>query len=246
MKLLDLTLDTPAANLALDEALLLQADRDPQAPDVLRLWESPTNFVVLGRSSKIADEVNQVWCGENCIPVLRRSSGGGTVVAGPGCLMYAVVLRYAQREHLRMLDQAHRFVMEKIRDAVISAGVSCSIAGICDLAINDRKISGNALHCVKNAFLYHGTLLYGMDLGVVENCLGTPTRQPKYRQLRGHSEFVQTIPLSRPELSESLVKVWNATKTMDSFRASLLQSVQSLMANKYNDRNWNESGRVRT
>ena len=48
MKLLDLTLDSPAENLALDEALLEQAEADgPQ--EVLRLWEPESPLVVMGR-----------------------------------------------------------------------------------------------------------------------------------------------------------------------------------------------------
>ena len=49
------------------------------------------------------------------IPVLRRASGGAAIVAGPGCLMYSVVLRYAGREHLRLLDEVHRHVLGIIR-----------------------------------------------------------------------------------------------------------------------------------
>jgi len=235
MKLLDLTLDTPAANLALDEALLLQVENDAGAPEVLRLWESPANFVVLGRSSKIADEVNLSWCEQNGIPVLRRSSGGGTVVAGPGCLMYAVVLRYAGREQLRMLDQAHRFVMQKIQAAVAATGVSCSIEGISDLAVDGKKVSGNALRCMRNAFLYHGTLLYGMDPELVANCLGTPARQPDWRQQRGHSKFLTKLPVAAKSLKDSLILQWDADSELPGWPEI---SVHNLVTEKYSRSEW--------
>ena len=56
--LLDLTLETPAENVALDEALLESAERGEGPSDVLRLWEPRTPMVVIGRSSKIADETH--------------------------------------------------------------------------------------------------------------------------------------------------------------------------------------------
>ena len=62
MRLLDLTLETPAENLALDEALLDAAESDTGPGEVLRLWESPREFVVLGTSSRAADEVNIDAC----------------------------------------------------------------------------------------------------------------------------------------------------------------------------------------
>ena len=92
MKLLDLTLETPAANLALDEALLETADEGADAGEVLRIWESPQPLVVVGRASRVADEVDEASCRAQGIPVLRRCSGGAAVVVGPGCLMYALVL----------------------------------------------------------------------------------------------------------------------------------------------------------
>ena len=97
MKLLILSLESPAANLALDEALLEQAEAGAGPSEVLRLWEPTDPCVVVGRSSRVAVEVKQEACRQAGIPVLRRCSGGAAVVTGPGCLMYSVVLSY--RDH---------------------------------------------------------------------------------------------------------------------------------------------------
>jgi len=70
MKLLDLTLPTPAENVALDEALLDAAEAGEINDEVLRLWESPTVAVVVGRSSRVEEEVNLVACQEAGIPIL--------------------------------------------------------------------------------------------------------------------------------------------------------------------------------
>src|SRR5688500_8952672 len=114
MQFLDLTLDSPQANLALDEALLEHAERAGRPSEVLRVWESPAPIVVIGRSSRIEDEVHLDHCRTAGIPVLRRVSGGAAIVAGPGCLMYAVMLSYQVRPELRPIDAAHRFVLETI------------------------------------------------------------------------------------------------------------------------------------
>lgn len=118
MKLLDLTLPTPAENLALDEALLDAAEAGELIDEVLRLWETAGPMVVLGRSSHAAEEVNLEACRAMNVPVLRRSSGGAAIVAGPGCLMYSVVLRYKGRQHLRMIDQVHEHVLGIVASAI--------------------------------------------------------------------------------------------------------------------------------
>src|SRR4051812_9007384 len=92
MRCLDLTLGSAAENLALDEALLVRAEDG--GPEVLRLWEWPAPAVVLGSGCKLAEDVDEAACGEDGVPILRRSSGGGTVLLGAGCLCFSVVLSY--------------------------------------------------------------------------------------------------------------------------------------------------------
>src|SRR5688572_15806505 len=119
MTLLDLTLPSPAENLALDEALLDAAEAD-ECGEVLRFWESPTPFVVVGYANKIAAEANVAACEAKGIPILRRCSGGGTVVQGPGCLNYAVILRITADGPTRNISTANQFIMERNRHALAS------------------------------------------------------------------------------------------------------------------------------
>src|SRR5438309_218496 len=90
MHFLDLTLPTLAENLALDDALLMDAEAG--GPSLLRMWQWTQWAVILGAGGKFADEVNDAACQEDNVPVLRRSSGGGTVLLGPGCLLFSIIL----------------------------------------------------------------------------------------------------------------------------------------------------------
>ena len=93
MHFLDLSLPTLEANLALDEALLLEADAG-RGSEVLRFWEWPTPAVVLGSGCKLAEDVDEARCAADHVPIVRRSSGGGTVLLGAGCLCFSLVLAY--------------------------------------------------------------------------------------------------------------------------------------------------------
>jgi len=117
MKLLDLTLPSPAENLACDEALLDWCE-DSAMDEVLRFWESVTPFVVVGYANKVAREVNVAACGARGIPILRRCSGGGAVVQGPGCLSYALVLRILEDGPTRSINATNQFIMERNRAAM--------------------------------------------------------------------------------------------------------------------------------
>ena len=215
MKLLDLTLPTLAENLALDEALLEAAEQSDQPCEVLRLWESPEIAVIVGRASRVQDEVNVPFCQQAGIPILRRCSGGTSVVLGPGCLLYGVVLDCEKRPTLRMVDHAHRFVLDRLQHAIQQLGIAVQFEEPCDLTWNNRKISGNSLRCKRQSFLYHGTVLYDFTNDLMSRCLRFPPRQPSYRQDRTHDEFVINAPLNIALLREALRASWEAFETLD-------------------------------
>ena len=241
MRLLDLTLETPAENLALDEALLDAAEETGGSSDaeVLRLWEPRQIFVVAGSSSRLAEEVNLDACRARGIPLLRRASGGATIVAGPGCLMYAVVLAYRGRSHLRDINEAHRFVLEKIAASLNETMRDICRAGISDLVLGERqsKFSGNSLRCKRDHFLYHGTLLYNFPLDEITALLKMPSRQPAYRQARSHRDFLTNLPLEREAVRQALIEAFDARQPRTNWPREL---TGRLASEKYCRFEWNE------
>ncbi len=236
MKLLELTLETPAENLALDEALLEQAEGGGRPRETLRLWESPQPFVVLGRSSRVADEVDRLQCQQQGLPILRRPSGGASVVAGPGCLMYAVVLSYEMRPQLQMITEAHRHVMQVLVSALRPVVPDVAYRGTSDLALGDRKFSGNSLRCKRTHLLYHGTILYRFPLSLIATCLKTPPRQPDYREGRHHEDFVTNLPADPDRLRRALIEGWNVDGPLDDWPRQLMAS---LAESRYRQASWN-------
>ena len=249
MKLLDLTLPSPAENVALDEALLDAAEADAGQGEVLRLWEPPIategipysgHFVVAGRSTKIEVEVDLAACRRRGVSVLRRSSGGAAIVAGPGCLMYAVVLSYERRPQLRMLDQAHVYVLSKVAEAVGRLGLEVHPRGTSDLVWGERKISGNSLRCKRDHFVYHGTLLYDFDLPLIGELLRSPPRQPQYRGGRSHGEFLANLPASAGELRHAIAEVFGASEPLGEWPR---ERTLDLAAGRYGREEWNLRGK---
>ncbi len=243
-----LTLKTAAANLALDEALLEAAEvgacpgpLSSSSPEpssfqgVLRLWEPKHYFVVLGRSSQPRQEVSLAVCARDGIPLLRRHSGGATIVAGPGCLMYAVVLKHGfhgdgadparQFQSLPDIQATHQFVLGRMAQALSPVAPRIVRTGISDLAIPGahspgsetrlRKFSGNSLRCKRTHLLYHGTLLYNFDLARISRWLKMPPRHPEYRSARSHEQFLTNLPVSRDSMIQALLRGWRANQPLE-------------------------------
>lgn len=224
MKFWDNTSHDFAENLAWDEHLLGLAAIAPSTDDHrgrgewLRIWRPEQTAVVVGRGSRIHEEVDLEFCRQHQIPVFRRHSGGAAVVSGPGCWMYAVVLDLTYRPALRDLTRAHDYVMRRICAAAQAllgeqgkAAETVEVQGICDLTVAGKKCSGNSLRVTRDHLLYHGTLLVDFDLDRLSDCLGTPPRQPAYRQQRQHRSFVTNLPWDRDRYdATSLWQRWAA------------------------------------
>src|SRR5271165_6270379 len=156
MSLLELTLETVEANLALDEALLVEAD-EGRAGAVLRFWDFPRFAVVLGASRRLAGDVRVDACQEDGVPIVRRSSGGGTVVIGPGALNVTVVLPDSTAPGLSAVDRAHRYVLERIAEALRASDRPVAVEGLGDLTVAGRKFAGSAQRRLRNWFFIHCT-----------------------------------------------------------------------------------------
>jgi lipoate-protein ligase A len=228
-RLLDLTLPSPVENLALDEALLDELDEHGGDP-VLRFWESDRYFVVMGPSRRLIDDVDAAACEQDSVEILRRASGGGTVLQGPGCLSYALVMPLALHPDLANIRSTNRFILERIAHALHRWEPDTMFRGTSDLAIGDRKISGNAQRRRRRALLFHGTILHAMPADWIARYLKHPARQPDYRRERTHDAFLRTIHAPPDEIKlaiadawkvESPLSVWPKTRMADRIEAVL-------------------------
>ncbi len=234
MKTLTLTLTSPEYNLACDEVLLDQCEEG--GDECLRFWESDRPFVVLGYANRIHQEVNFHSCRVLGIPILRRRSGGGTVLQQPGCLNFALVLRIHEDGPTRSIVSTNVHVMETQACAVRSLlGVGVKVQGFTDLTLDGRKFSGNAQRRKRKALLFHGTFLFKADLSLISQVLPPPSKQPAYRKDRPHEEFLKNLPLEADRLREAVCKAWLANEPAP---MPPMDRLDALVRNTYGDEAW--------
>lgn len=253
MKLFDHTFSSPAENLACDEALLDWAETG-QGHESLRFWESPEPFVVVGYANKVATEVNVAACEARKIPILRRCSGGGTVVQGPGCLNYSLVLPITRDGPLHNIAVANQYIMRRNRAAIESVGrvtpcapldggqrparttTAIAIRGHTDLAIGELKFSGNSQRRRQHFLLFHGTFLLNFDLALIGELLRMPSKQPDYRESRSHCEFLMNLNVGADEIKAAMQSAWAAGSPLTN---PPLAETEALAHEKYSTNEWN-------
>jgi len=244
MKLFNLNFLPPPAQLASDEAVLDWCENG-HGEETLLFWEPNENFVVVGYANKVNSEVNTAACAAKGIPIFRRCSGGGTVLQGPGCLNYSLILRITDDGPLRNITSANQFIMERNRAAIESLAdqfktsnskFKISVRGHTDLCLGNLKFSGNSQRRKKNFLLFHGSFLLNFDLALVGEFLRMPSLQPDYRAGRSHDDFLANLNLPAGPVKAALQKAWSANENLENFPRL---EFQKLAAEKYLTDAWN-------
>ena len=217
MLLKDLSFKTPEENILFDEVLLHLAEQG-NSGEVLRLWESSLLFIVLGKTGVLEEDVYLERTRQEKIPILRRSSGGGTVVQGKGCLNFSLLLCKQTHPALPDLRKSYAYILEKVIEALSRLNVDAVFKPVSDLALraSEKKISGNAQRRARNFILHHGTVLYDFDLSIMERFLKMPEKVPEYRRGRPHRDFVENIPCSAEDIKAALAQIFQVEKEQSS------------------------------
>ena len=235
MNFLNHTFPTPQQNLACDEALLDLCE-EGKTGELLRFWESKQYFVVLGSSNKYRQEVHVEACEADGIPILRRHSGGGTVLQGPGCLNFSLILKINSSGPTRNITETTKHIMQRHVGALSTLlGMKVEIKGSSDLTIDGKKFSGNAQRRRMKALLFHGTFLLDFDLKLIEKYLKLPPKQPDYREQRNHLDFVRNISATAEEIKMHLRSLWDATTLLEHIPNG---RIQELVKTKYSSDKW--------
>jgi len=240
----------PAEILATEEYLLDAAEAGI-CGETLSFWESRSHFIVLGYGNRADTETNREVCDRLGIPILRRISGGGTVLQGPGVLNYSLILRAEEGSPLVSINGTNLYIMRRNAEALTrllsakrgaqNAGRKVEVQGHTDLTIGGRKFSGNAQRRKRTHLLFHGAILLNLDFGLLDEVLPMPTLQPEYRGGRSHQEFLTRFNAPAADVQQALCDAWGAKEQveLDSIGHNWREPMQRLLAEKYSRADWN-------
>ena len=174
-------------------------DHEQQGTPQLLLYEPADISVVLGLGGVAGRDVHLVATGQDRVPVLRRRGGGGTVVLAPGQVVIALAVEvahpfqnraYARQINACLIRGLANLGVHEVRDA-----------GICDLALGDRKILGSSIYRRRRILFFQASLLVNSDLSLLGRYLTYPAKVPAYRAGRSHADFCTSLRLAGHRVS---------------------------------------------
>jgi lipoate-protein ligase A len=160
----------PYYNLALDHTLLIQNPRSEYVATI-RFWINQPS-VILGRNQNLSNEVNQVFCRNNHIPIARRITGGGTVYHDEGNINISLLFsKMVINNPYNIRDTTLRFTNLLKKSLEASDMMNISIDDANNLFYQNRKVSGAAAYFTRDTILHHSTLLITTNLDKLEGSL---------------------------------------------------------------------------
>ena len=188
------------SQLQIEEALLRTSDKNWC---LVTTGTSPA--VVLGISSKVHEMIHLDKIEQNPIPIIRRFSGGGTVVVDRNTIFITFIFNQADTPDVLPNPQAILEWAKQIYHPIFGS-LPFNLREN-DFVFDHLKCGGNALYLIKDRWLLHTSWLWDYDKLWMEY-LKNPKRQPDYRKQRPHEDFL--IPLkthfsSKKELLDSFI-----------------------------------------
>lgn len=143
--------------------------------------------IVMGISGQVHQLVQQEKLEQAPLPIIRRFSGGGTVVIDENTLFVTLI---CQTEALA-ISPFPRPLMQWTAEKLYSPLFPSSLFQLqeSDYILEGRKWGGNAQSIIRGRWLHHSSLLWDYCPEYMEY-LSMPPKTPAYRQGRSHTDFL--------------------------------------------------------
>ncbi|XAR71253.1 hypothetical protein NMG60_11028434 [Bertholletia excelsa] len=144
--------------------------------------------IVLGLSGKPSEllEIGPVL--QDRVPVIRRFTGGGTVIVDPGTIFVTFI---CNRDDVSSVQPYPRSIMSwsgLLYDKVFE-GIGNFQLRENDYVFGDHKFGGNAQSITRKRWIHHTSFLWDFESRNMAY-LKLPRKAPDYRLARGHLDFV--------------------------------------------------------
>lgn len=206
--------------LQIEEALLRLDDEN---------WciinEGSPPSIVMGISGKTEELVNVSKMEEAPIPLIKRYSGGGTVIVDSNTLFVTFIFQKKIFPFPCFPEPILRWSEEFYQKALNIEGFALKEN---DYVIGNVKCGGNAQYIKKDRFVHHTTFLWDFEDEAMDYLLH-PKKTPAYREERDHLDFLTRLKSYLPSKNDFINKVKEELKNRFSFREKTLNPLIPLL-----------------
>ncbi|QVL57686.1 MAG: lipoate--protein ligase family protein [Simkaniaceae bacterium] len=142
--------------------------------------------IVMGISGKTEELVNHEKLEAAPIPLIKRYSGGGTVIVDSNTLFVSFIFQKEIHDFPCFPEPILRWSEGFYKQALSIPDFRLREN---DYVIGDLKCGGNAQYIKKDRFVHHTTFLWDFEDSAMDYLLH-PKKTPTYRKERSHTDFL--------------------------------------------------------
>ncbi|MBK1692127.1 lipoate--protein ligase [Ectothiorhodospira mobilis] len=189
LRILDLDHQPPHRSQAVYHGIAgaLAAGDDP----VLTLLNPSDPYVCVGLHQDIAQEVNEAFCREQGLPVIRRRVGGGAVYLDRHQLFFHFI--YPAHLAPRRIAEIYGHFTDPVVETYRRLGVDAHFRPVNDIQVNGRKIGGTGAATLGQATIMVGSFLFDFDVDTMARCLRVPSEKFRDKLRQGMNDYITTL-----------------------------------------------------
>lgn len=264
---IDSGVNTPAYNMAMDEALLDWHSKG-LIPPVLRFYGWNPPGLSVGYFQKTNGKIDVDRARERGYELVRRQTGGRAVLHDDE-LTYSVIVDEDHPNMPKTVTEAYRVISQGLLEGFRNLGLKAEFSipegkigktnsAVCfdesswyELIIEDRKAAGSAQTRQKGVILQHGSVPMHIDDQALFDCFIYPNARVKERAMRGFHEKAAAMDevLKRPITIDKVKEAFfeGFQKGLDvhfepyTFTEEELKTIETIAKEKYLSDAWNFS-----
>ncbi len=245
-----LLVDSPRTafeNMAIDEAILMT--REEIGLDTLRLYSWAPPAVSIGYFQGLEQVLDLQAVSDYRVNYIRRISGGGAVFHDQGGeITYSIVVKDDDPLLPKKVVDSYPILCDGLIRALRFLGLNPEFAGINDIIVGGKKISGNAQTRKYGGVLQHGTLLWKVNPRLMFTLLKVSDEKMRDKAIQNFRERVTSlegegVEATEKELMESLTLGFSHALKAKFIRTTLssgeIKLARKLREEKYSTKAWN-------
>ncbi len=145
--------------------------------------------IVMGISGKADELIDHEKLSASPIPVIKRFSGGGTVVVDQETIFISFLCQKELHDFAPYPEPIMKWTEGIYKEAFNLPDFHLREN---DYVIGERKCGGNAQYLRKERWLHHTTFLWSYQTALMDLLLH-PKKTPQYREQRSHADFLTCL-----------------------------------------------------
>ena len=253
-RLLIMGKNSAAMNMAIDEAILITRKETPTP--TLRFYDWTYPAFSFGYFQDIASDVDVQACRDKNIELVKRMTGGGTVIHGWDLTYSLIIPRYTGE---KSVSQMYQQIGKNLVNAFVKLGIPASLNCISksqstpsqrlcltDLAENDvlcngKKIAGVSVRRNRNGVLFQGYISLDMPPNPILKRVSSQIEGQEIVHKDAHAINADGCFIKRDILIQSIIETFDIGISFhaDNISRKELIIAEDLATNKYETEAWN-------